>query len=182
MSWNNTQERYGALPIALHWFMLLLLAAVYACMELRGIFPKGSAERDAMKHWHYMLGLSVLVLAGLRLLLAAVSTTPRIVPALPGWQAVTATLMKVALYGLMLGLPLAGWMILSASGKPVPFFGFTLPPLIAESKDTADWIKEIHETGATVGYFLIGLHALAGLYHHYVVRDNTLKRILWRRA
>jgi cytochrome b561 len=182
MNWKNTTQRYGWLPITLHWFMLVLLAAVYACMELRDIFPKGSAGRDGMKTWHFMLGLSVLVLAALRLALAAAGSAPLVTPPLPRWQATVATLMKVALYVLMLGLPLAGWLILSASGKPVPFFGLTLPPLIAKSKETAHWIKEIHETGATVGYFLIGLHALAGLYHHYVVRDDTLKRMLWRRS
>lgn len=178
MNWRNNTQRYGWLSIGLHWFMLLLIAAVYAFMEFRDIYPKGSAGRDAMKTWHYMLGLSVLLLALLRLMLAAASPTPAIVPALPKWQATTALLMKIGLYGLMIGLPLAGWLILSASGKTVPFFGFVLPPLIAKSKDMADTIKELHEAGATVGYFLIGLHAAAGLYHHYVVRDNTLRRML----
>jgi cytochrome b561 len=178
MNWRNNTQRYGWLSIGLHWFMLLLIAAVYACMELRDIYPKGSAGRDAMKTFHYMLGLSVLLLALLRLLLAATSPAPAIVPPLPKWQALAALLMKIGLYGLMIGLPLAGWLILSASGKTIPFFGLALPPLIAKSKDTADTIKELHEAGATVGYFLIGLHAAAGLYHHYVVRDNTLKRML----
>jgi cytochrome b561 len=75
-------------------------------------------------------------------------------------------------------MPLAGWLLLSAAGKPIPFFGLHLPALIGQSKDTAEFIKEIHETGGTVGYFLIGLHAVAALYHHYVVRDNTLLRML----
>lgn len=182
MNLRNTPDRYGALPIFLHWFMLLLIAAVYACMELRDIFPKGSAERDAMKTWHYMLGLSVLLLASLRLLIAAISPTPRIVPEPPQAQAWLAKLVKVGLYLLMLGLPLAGWLILSAGAKPIPFFGLELPALIGASKDTAHLIKELHETGATIGYFLIGLHAVAALYHHYVVKDNTFKRMLWQRS
>jgi cytochrome b561 len=86
--------------------------------------------------------------------------------------------MHVALYVLMIGLPLVGWLILSASGKPVPFFGLQLPALVGENKALADLFKEIHETGGTVGYFLIGLHAAAALFHHYVVRDNTLRRML----
>jgi len=49
---------------------------------------------------------------------------------------------------------------------------------VGENKALADLFKEIHETGATVGYFLIGLHAAAALFHHYVVRDNTLRRML----
>jgi len=86
-------------------------------------------------------------------------------------------------YGaLSVGMPLAGWMLLSASGKPIPFFSLHLPALIHESKETASFIKEIHETGGTVGYVLIGLHAAAALFHHYVVRDNTLLRMLPNRA
>lgn len=78
----------------------------------------------------------------------------------------------------MVGMPLAGWLLLSAAGKPIPFFGLQLPALIGESKDLAGVIKEIHEIGGTVGYFLIGLHAAAALFHHYFLRDDTLRRML----
>ncbi len=178
MKWRNNIDSYGTLAIALHWFMLLLITAVYACMELRELFPKGSDPREAMKSWHYMLGLSVLILAFLRLMLHITGVAPKIEPAPPKWQKLSAKLMKIALYVLMIGMPLAGWLILSANGKPIPFWGLGLPALIGESKTSAEFIKEIHEAGATIGYFLIGLHAIAALFHHYVVGDNTLKRIL----
>jgi len=64
------------------------------------------------------------------------------------------------------------------AGKPVPFFGLELPPLASENKDLAKTIKEIHETVGEVGYYLIGLHAAAALFHHYILADNTLKRML----
>jgi len=68
MQWRNSTERYGSLSMGLHWLMLLLLVAVYGCIELREFFPKGSEPREALKIWHYMLGLSVFVLVWLRLL------------------------------------------------------------------------------------------------------------------
>ncbi|MCY1311887.1 Cytochrome b561 [compost metagenome] len=86
--------------------------------------------------------------------------------------------MHLALYALMIGAPLAGWLILSAAGKPVPFFGLELPPLIDKNPSLAGDIKELHETVAVAGYWLIGLHALAGVFHHYVARDNTLVRMM----
>lgn len=178
MSLNTTTKRYGSLSIGLHWVMLLLLVAVYACIELRGYFPKGSDPREALKTWHFMLGLSVFALVVVRLVTRMMTTTPPIKPNPPKLQALSAKLMQIALYALMIGMPLAGWLILSASGKPIPFFGLHLPALISQSKDTADFIKEIHETGGTVGYFLIGFHTAAALYHHYVMRDNTLMRML----
>jgi cytochrome b561 len=78
----------------------------------------------------------------------------------------------------MIGMPLLGWLTLSAQGKQIPLFGLHLPPLMAEQKSIADWSKEIHEVLGTVGYFLIALHASAALYHHYFVRDNTLRRMV----
>ncbi|MGE5758408.1 MAG: cytochrome b, partial [Sideroxydans sp.] len=75
-------------------------------------------------------------------------------------------------------MPITGWLLLSATGKPVPFFGLELPALIGENKDLAKTLKDIHEFVGTAGYYLIGLHAAAALYHHYIVRDNTLLRML----
>jgi superoxide oxidase len=162
--------------------MLLLLIAVYATIELRGMFPKGSDPREAMKAWHFMLGLAVFGLVWLRLLIQATAgPVPAIVPAQPRWQAVSAKLMHVLLYLFMIAMPILGWLVLSAEGKPIPFFGASLPALIAENKESAKSLQEIHETVGELGYWLIGLHAAAALFHHYVVRDNTLSRMLFAR-
>lgn len=177
-------EFYGRLSISLHWLTLALFIAVYGCIELRELVPKGSTPREALKTWHFMLGLSVLVLASLRLLVTVARPVPAILPAPPGWQKLAATLVHVALYALMIAMPIAGWLLLSAEAKPIPFFGLQLPSLIAASKPAADLIKTIHESAGTVGYFIIGLHAAAALFHHYLVGDNTLTRMLpprWRK-
>lgn len=178
MSWKNTSIRYGSLSIGIHWLMLLLFIAVYASIELRGIFPKGSDPREAMKTWHNMLGMLVFVLVWLRIAARFSGPRPDIQPAPPGWQELSAKLLHLALYALMIVMPLTGWLVLNASGKPVPFFGLELPVLIGEDKHLAKAIEEIHETIGEAGYFLIGLHTLAALYHHYVMRDNTLLRML----
>jgi cytochrome b561 len=178
MNLRNSPTRYGALSIALHWVMLLLIAAVYACIELRDNFPKGSVIREGLKTWHFMLGLSVLVLVLIRLVLRLTDTVPRIEPNPPKWQDRFAKLMHLALYALMIGMPLMGWFVLSAQGKAITFFGLQLPPLIGASKSIAEWAKELHEAGGTIGYLLIGAHAAAALFHHYVVRDTTLRRML----
>ena len=177
----KTTDRYGSLSIGLHWIMLLLLIAVYACIELRVFFPKGSDLRTALKTWHFMLGLSVFVLASLRLAVHLITPVDFIESAMPGWSTFLSKLMQITLYVFMIGMPLAGWLLLSAEGKPIPFFGLQLPALISESKDLAELIKEIHAAIGTVGYFLIGLHASAALFHHYVLKDNTLLRILPKR-
>ncbi len=178
MQWRNSKDRYGALTIGLHWVMLLLLIAVYTCIELRGFYPKGSDIREALKTWHYMLGLSVFGLVWFRLLFWLIGSFPQIEPELHKWQKLSSLLVKIILYLLMILMPLAGWLMLSAEGKSIPFFGLQIPALINENKSVAELIKEIHTTFGTVGYFLIGLHAIAALYHHYISRDNTLRNML----
>src|SRR3990167_166175 len=128
-----------------------------------------------------MLGMAVFALVWLRILARVIAPTPKIQPPPAPLQdklAKLAKLMYLALYLLMIGAPLAGWLILSAFGKPIPFFGLELPPLISENPDLGSQIKELHELAGTAGYWLIGLHAVAAVYHHHFVRDNTLRIML----
>jgi cytochrome b561 len=173
-------ERYSRLSISLHWLMLLLIAATYACIELREFFPRGSDPREALKSWHFMLGLSILVLVLVRIAARLIAPAPAIIPTPSVAQQRMAKLVHLALYLLMIGMPIAGWLILSGEGKPIPFYGLELPALTGPDKALAESIEEIHETVGLVGYYLIGLHALAALFHHYIVRDNTLTRMLPR--
>ena len=178
MNWKNTAERYGALSIGIHWLMLLLFIAVYAFIELREIYPKGSDPREAMKAWHFMLGMLVFVLVWPRLAARFSGPAPVIRPEPASWMQSAAKLGHLALYALMIITPLLGWLTLSASGKPIPFFGLELPALTGENKELAKQLEEVHETIGTLGYFLIGGHVAAALYHHVIKRDNTMTRML----
>ena len=181
MSWNNTTDRYGSLSIFMHWLMLALLIGVYACINLRELYPKGSDLRDGLKMWHFMLGLSVFALVWLRLAVRFVTPSPHMSPQIVAWQRHLAQLMHAALYVFLIIMPVLGWLTLSAGGKVIPFFGLELPALMTPDKAFASSVKEVHETIGTIGYYLIGLHAAAALYHHYFVRDDTLLRMLPKR-
>lgn len=182
MTSSIASDRYAAPVIALHWLIFLLIVISYASIELREFFPKGSAPREAMKSLHFMIGLTVLALVVARIAARFLSPTPRILPPPPHWQEIAARLVHLALLVFMIAMPVLGWLILSAEGDPIPFWGLELPPLIAPDKALAEQVEEIHETIGNVGYFLIGAHAAAALFHHYVVRDNTLVRMLLRRS
>lgn len=178
MTNSNAIAHYNKAIIALHWLMAALMLAVYAFIELRELFPKGSDPRETMKALHFMFGLSILLLVLPRIGMRLLGAEPAITPQPPAWQQASAKLVHLLLYLFMLAMPLLGWLTLSAAGKPIPFFGLHLPALIGEDKELAKFIKEIHATIGEIGYYLIGLHALAALYHHYVQRDNTLSRML----
>jgi cytochrome b561 len=169
------REQYSKLSIGLHWLMLALLIAVYACIELRELFPRESDIREGLKTWHFSLGLSVFLLVWARI--AARFASPRR-PALSGWMEYAGAFMHLALYILMIGMPVLGWLTLSAEGEPVRLFGLYLPPLVAANEAFAEQVGEIHQTAGVVGYWMIGLHASAALFHHYALKDGTLRRMI----
>ncbi len=175
---TGTTNHYSKPVILLHWLTLLLLIAVYALMEFKGIFPKGSPGRDAMKNLHFTLGMTVFALTWLRLISRLVTTSPPIHPPLPMWQEKLSKLVHLSLYAVLVILPLTGWLAVSAAGGHVSFWGFELPALLTQDKSLAGNIKEVHETIANIAYGLIGLHVLAALYHHYWSKDDTLRRML----
>ncbi|CBL46496.1 Cytochrome B561 [gamma proteobacterium HdN1] len=178
MGWKSTELRYGSLSIGIHWLTALLILGVYVFIELQSWFPKGSDTRALMKTWHFQLGLTVFFITLVRIAVRVMGPTPRIIPEIPAWQHWLSKAVQLALYAGMVLLPFAGWMMLSAAGKPVPFFGLELPHLIGENSDLAGQIKETHELIGKVGMFVIGLHTVAALYHHYFMHDNTLLRML----
>lgn len=177
-SMQDTRRFFNPLSITAHWLTLALLAAVYALIELKGIFPKGSVPREAMKNWHFMLGMVVFGLVFVRLALRAVFTAPPVAPAPALWQQRMATAMHVLLYAFLLAMPLLGWLTLNAKGGAVPFFGYELPMLLAPDRSLAHRLEDVHEAIGTLGYALVGVHAAAALFHHYFMRDNTLA-LMW---
>lgn len=178
MSLDNAVARYNSRLILLHWLMLALIVAVYASIELRELYPLGSATREGLKTLHFALGLAVFALVWLRLIVRRTGPVPAIVPSPPRWQLLVAHVSEFAIYLFMIAMPLLGWLALSAEGKPVSLFGLPLPALIGANATLSDQIEEIHEVIGNVGYALIGVHALAALVHHFIQRDNTLRRML----
>ena len=179
MSDAAAPKRYPYSAILLHWLVLILVVAAYACILLRTNFERGSDIREGLKAWHFMLGLSVLAATFLRIgLRAMVWKTPPITPPPPRMLHLLSIAAHLAIYGWLIAMPIAGWTILSAEGDPIPFWGLNLPPLTSPDKVLADQVKELHETSGTIGYFLLGLHAAAALFHHYFMKDDTLRRML----
>ena len=179
MSDAAAPKRYPDSAILLHWLVLILVVAAYACILLRTNFERGSDIREGLKAWHFMLGLSVLAATFLRIgLRAMVWKTPPITPPPPRMLHLPSIAAHLAIYAWLIAMPIAGWTILSAEGNPIPFWGLNLPPLTSPDKVLADQVKELHETSGTIGYFLLGLHAAAALFHHYFMKDDTLRRML----
>lgn len=183
MNKTQTIDRYPLTLIRLHWLTLVLIAATYALMEFKDIFPRGSDGRELMKATHYSLGLTILGLTLARIVMRFASgPAPAIEPPLAPLQAGAAKVLHLALYAFLVAMPIIGWLLLSAEGKTIVFYGLSLPSLIGPDKIWDGRLEEVHETLATVGYVLIGLHAAAALVHHHVLKDTTLRRMLPHRS
>lgn len=176
----NTSSRYSTAIRVLHWLTVLAIVAAYALIELRVNFPKGSAPRTLMVQGHYLAGLAVLALLLPRILARISTPVPPIVPAPGKWFALAARALHLSLYAFLLAQPILGVLQVDYAGKLVtlPWVGWNLPTLVAPNGAAHDLVKEIHETLGTIFYWVIGAHIAAALWHHVVMRDNSLRRML----
>ena len=172
--------RYSPGQRRLHWLIAVLVALAYLFIEQRGLFERGTAARAAMVQSHFWVGISVLLLAVWRLGLRARAPIPPITPALPAWQAAPAKLLHLALYAFLVVQPLLGLATAWTDGKALllPFTGIALPALLAADEALAHRLEDLHGSLGTIFYWVIGAHVLAALYHHFLRRDDTLKRML----
>jgi len=175
---HNSGARYGAVAQALHWAtaLLVLVAFIYG--------PGGSEQRvyaparDFDRQLHETLGLSVLALVAIRLAWRMVDTRPD-APQVARWMGVAAKVVRVALYVLLFGVPLTAITGAWLEGHPVTLLaGIEIPPALVLSHDTGATIASIHTWLGDAILWVAGLHALAGLFHHFILKDDVLESML----
>lgn len=173
------RDKYSGLQIGIHWLVFLLVIIAYCAMEFRGFFPRSA--RPVINMVHVSCGISILVLMVARLLIRLKRPAPPIVPKPKPMMTGMAHLGHLAIYLLFIALPIIGLVMMYNRGNPWFAFGITMPHAAESNFDIVDTMKEYHILLANIGYWLIGLHALAALAHHYVCKDNTLLRMMPRK-
>jgi cytochrome b561 len=99
--------------------------------------------------------------------------------AMPGWQRTAAALNHWLLYVLLVCIPISGWLMSSAYGVTVVYFGvIPLPDLVAKNKELGDTLKGLHEALVYTMLALVAMHVVAAVKHHVVDRDDVLHRML----
>jgi cytochrome b561 len=128
---------------------------------------------------HRSFGALILTLTGGRLLWRLYAPPPPMVAGMPLWQERAARVTHAALYILLFVVPLVGWAGTSAFGARIPVFGlFNLPMILEKNEDLADVLLPLHGALALTLCALLVLHIAAALYHHFILKDATLKRML----
>ncbi|GBU13445.1 cytochrome b561 [Enterobacterales bacterium] len=172
------RTKYASPQIFLHWLVFFLVVGTYASMLLKGWVPKGTPGREYFNLVHYSLGFSVLVLMIVRLLVKAMYVTPALKPPVPRWQHLAAHVAHGMIYLMFISLPVLGVLSMYYSGNHWLLFGMKMPQSVVADVVLQKQLKSLHELIANTGYYLIGLHAVAALFHHYVLRDNALVRMM----
>lgn len=175
---RNNVERWGHISIGLHWITAILIFGLAIVGLIMTELPN-SAFKMQVYALHKSFGLTVLALTILRLAWRLLAGTPA---ALEGsrLQMLAAKTVHGLLYVLLIAMPLSGWLFNSASGFPLRWFNLVqLPKLFTGyNPELKQLAHTLHESGFYLLAAILLLHAGAALYHHYVKKDDTLKRMI----
>lgn len=176
MSLRNSAEEYGSVAKFFHWVIAILII----CMLIFGFFLEDIPKAYAALAYnvHKLTGLVIFLLVVLRLLWAVGNPKPLPPYSMPVWQKSAEHLVHYGLYLSILAMPLAGWIGSAAAGRPPHLGGLSINLPITQSKDIASTSFTVHNTLAIVIIALVSVHILAALYHHFIKKDNILRRML----
>lgn len=174
--WRNTSQGYGAISKLFHWVIFVLLF----CMIVFGYFLEDVPEdyQGLAYNVHKLTGLTILVLMILRLFWTITNPKPELPVATTLWQRVAERLVHWSLYVAVIGMPLAGWIGSVAAEHPPHLGSWIIGLPIAPSKSLADNAFDVHGYLAIAIIVLVGIHVAAALYHHFVRKDDVLRRML----
>lgn len=169
---------YTAVAKLLHWGMAVLIMGL---MALGFVMTDMDLSPEKLQYyaWHKWAGVSVFVLVWLRLLWRVVNPPPAYPSSMSSLLQGLAHAGHAALYGLMIVIPLTGWLLSSAKGVQTVWFGvLPLPDLLEKDKELGHLLHEVHEA---LNFLLMALlfgHVAAALKHHWIDKDDILKRML----
>ena len=172
-------DRYNATAISLHWLIALLIVAAFGLGLIMTDIPGLSMRKLRYFSWHKWLGITVFLLAIVRLGWRSTHPAPPHPVGVASWQQRTANGVHLLLYGLIFVVPLSGYLYSLAAGVPVVYLGVLPLPVLFERNDAIkDLLKLIHLSLNYTMAGLVALHAAAALKHQFIDRDGTLARML----
>ncbi len=178
MRLRNDDSRYGPLAQAFHWLTAgLVLAGVVIALYMTGL-PL-SPEKIKVYNLHKSIGVTILALTLLRLAWRMLSPPPPLPPAMPRLERNAARASHVLLYALLVAQPVVGLFHSWAASFPVVVFGLvTLPSLTAPNPQLKLLLEGVHSALGWSLIALVCLHVAAALRHHFIVKDEILRRML----
>lgn len=169
--------QYTPTARGLHWALAILLLGMVGLGVYMHELPP-SPRTQQLYSWHKWGGVTVFVLAVVRLAWRAAHVPPPLPATTPRWDAVAAHAAHWVLYLLMFVLPLSGWLMSSAKGFQTVWFGvLPLPDLVAKDEALGEQLAEAHEALAITLIVIVSVHVAGALKHQFVDRDHLLGRM-----
>ena len=170
---------YDRTARVLHWLVAALVALVVVLGWAMLAQPRNTPSREALLSWHRSIGLLILAAMLFRLLWRWRHRPPPLPRSVPPLTAALARATHVALYVILIAIPLAGYINAAAAGHPVSLFGWvSLPPLPAENLRLSQVAIAAHLAGQYLFYFFVLLHTVGAIYHAIVRHDGVFERML----
>jgi cytochrome b561 len=175
---RNTTARWGALAQLFHWTIVALILVQLVLANQYNHLPLGMAKLGVIAR-HKSVGITIFLLAVLRLAWRLMNPVPPLPDTLKPYERVLAHITHFALYAIILVMPITGWIMSSARNFPVSWFGLVqLPDLVGQNKALYEAMHETHDILAGTLIAVAVLHVLAALKHHFILKDDTLRRML----
>jgi len=179
MESNVPVARYSGQARWFHWLAFAFVLLAYLLINLRDITTHGSQARALTMQGHIAAGLVVLALVLPRLLHRWRNAPPPITPPIASWEAMLSRCTHIALYAFLVVQPLLGLLAVFSGGHgiTIPFTSLQVPSPMAANRTLSHQLEDIHGTIGTIFYYVIGLHILGAVWHHYFRHDDTLRRM-----
>jgi cytochrome b561 len=175
---RNSPTVYGSVAQIFHWLIAALIVTQFTLAYLADDLPLG-AHKLALLARHKSFGMTVLMLAVLRLLWRLNNPPPPLPSGMTPLERTLARATHIAFYVLLFAMPLTGWLMSSAKNYSVSWFGvFTWPNLIAKNETAFDLLRSTHHILSYALFAIAVLHILAALKHHFWNKDTVLLRML----
>jgi cytochrome b561 len=173
--------RYSTPAIALHWLIALLIFVAFPLGVYMHELPL-SPDKLKLYSYHKWIGITVLLLAAIRVSWRMTHTPPPLSPGMAAWQRHASTAVHGLLYLLMIAIPVSGWLMSSAKGFQTVWFGvLPLPDLVDRNRELGDLLAGVHKALNFSLLALVILHVGAALKHHFIERQPFLQRMGWSR-
>jgi cytochrome b561 len=175
---SHSPSRYSAVAQGFHWIIAGLIVTQFTLAWMAEDLPLGM-HKLALLARHKSFGMTVLMLAVLRLLWRLINRPPELPAGMSKVEAFLAKSTHILFYILLFAMPLTGWLMSSAKNYSVSWFGrFTWPDLIGKNERAFELLKTTHQTLSWLLFALAILHILAALKHHFWNKDDVLRRML----
>lgn len=178
-SLSRSRYRYPNTQRFLHWTMALVIFGALGLGLYCSYLGRGSPERQFLMDIHKSLGMTALALLLVRIPIRAGIPEPEWQKSPAFHERIASRVVHLALYLLMMLMPISGYVTSSTEGRKVPWFGvFNWPNLLLENRPLGRVIGMVHHYGAYTFFGLLFLHLGAVVWHRVLRHDEVLSRML----